>query len=366
MSILININGKNGFLDFFFFLDLIELLNLKGGIMKKLLVVLMSVCVLLTALSACSSQGTIKESENAVNKSESASENNSAGIKVAFSQSQSSDPWRIAMTGDIKAEAEKRGIDLIYTDGQGDTSKQISDVEDIVSQGVDYLIYAGREYEASAAALDTAKQAGVKVILVDRLVRGEPGEDYITYIGTDFIWEAETAGNWLIDKFNGEAKVVEITGTPGSSAAIDRSKGIRNAFEKAKGMEIIASQTADFSRSEAQKVAENIIQSTGGEFDAIFAHNDEMAMGAIQAIKSSGLVPGKDIIVISNDGQKDAVEAVISGEMGCTVTCNPRYGQITFDTLEKIVNGEEVPEKIVLEDYLIDSENAEERLQYAH
>lgn len=287
-------------------------------------------------------------------------------VKVAFSQSQSSDPWRIAMTDDVRRAAKENGYELIYTDAQGDTSKQISDVEDICAQDVDYLIYAPREYEASAAALDIAKEAGVKVVLVDRTVRGEAGSDYITYIGTDFVWEGNEAGKWLVDALNGEGKIVEITGTAGASAAIDRQTGFMTAIDENPGMEVLASQTADFSRSEAQAVMENLLQSYGNEINAVFAHNDEMGLGAIQAIKGAGLVPGKDIIVVSCDGQKDAVQAVIDGELGATVTCNPRYGDITFDILGKIIAGEEIEDIYILEDFVIDLNNAEERLPLAH
>jgi ribose transport system substrate-binding protein len=287
-------------------------------------------------------------------------------VRVAFSQCQSSDPWRIAETNDVMRAAKEHGYDLIYTDAQGDTSKQISDVEDIIAQGVDYLIYDGREFEASAAALDIAKKAGVKVILIDRLVRGTAGVDYITYIGTDFIWEGQACAEWVIANTNGKARIVEIYGTPGSSAAEDRHKGFADAIAGSSGIEIIVSQTGDFSRSDAQQVVENAIQSTQGQFDVIFAHNDEMGMGAIQALKSAGIQPGKDILVVSIDGQQDAVKAVIAGELGCTVTCNPHYGDITFETLDKIIAGETVSQLIILDDVVIDSSNAEERLPLAH
>jgi ribose transport system substrate-binding protein len=285
-------------------------------------------------------------------------------VRVAFSQCQSSDPWRIAETNDIMRAAKEHGFDLIYTDAQGDTSKQISDVEDIVAQGVDYLIFDGREFEASAAALDITKKAGVKVILIDRLVRGTAGVDYITYIGTDFIWEGQACAEWVNNNTPDNARIVEIYGTPGSSAAEDRHKGFEAALSGSR--EIIISQTADFSRAQAQQVVENAIQSTQGNIDVIFAHNDEMGMGAIQALKSAGIQPGKDILVVSIDGQQDAVKAVIAGELGCTVTCNPLYGDITFETLEKIIAGEKVPEILILEDIVIDSSNAEARLPLAH
>ncbi len=130
-------------------------------------------------------------------------------------------------------------------------------------------------------------------------------------------------------------------------------------------MKIISSKTANFAKADAQRVMEYIIQSEGKHFDAVFAHNDEMAMGAIQALKNAGLQPGKDVAVIGIDGEKDAVKSIIAGELSATVTCNPFYGPITFDTLEKIINGEKVDLNTFLPDYIIDSSNAEEMLPKA-
>lgn len=287
-------------------------------------------------------------------------------IVIGISQCQSSDPWRIAQVNSLKSEVEKYpNYELVYTDAQGDTAQQISDVEDIIAQGVDYLVLIPREYEASAPALEIAKKAGVPVVVIDRSVNGVAGEDFITYIGTDFVQEAKMVGEWLAEKTGGKANIVEITGTAGSAAAIDRQKGFMEVVDQNPDMKVIVSQTADFSRSEAQKVMENIIQSRPGEFNVVFAHNDEMALGAVQALKGAGLTPGKDVLVLGIDGQSDAVKAIISGEMSATATCNPHYGPITFETLTKIINGETAPTEIKVQDYLIDGTNAEAELPNA-
>lgn len=345
---------------------------------KRIILTIMTVVMGTFLLMGCSnsskdsiSESSDKESVSADSEAESTSDDSAAEseenqVRIGFSQCQSSDPWRIAQTNDIKRAAAANGYYLIYTDAQGNTSKQISDVEDIVAQGVDYLILDAREYEASAACLDVAKKAGVEVILIDRLVKGTAGEDYITYIGTDFVWEGREAGKWLAEKLEGKGKIVEISGTAGSSAAIDRQSGFMEAINENPDMEVIASQTADFSRAEAQSTMENILQSQGDEISAVFAHNDEMGLGVIQAIKGAGLEPGKDIIVVSCDGQSDAVKAVIAGELGATVTCNPYYGDITFEVLGKIIKGEDIETNYILEDILIDATNAEERLPLAH
>lgn len=330
---------------------------------KRLLAAIAAVTMCTSLLIGCTSG---PKGEDTADNSDKAGSSETSEVKVAFSQCQSSDPWRIAQTNDIKRAAEENGYDLIFTDAQGNTSKQISDVEDICAQGVDYLILDAREYEASAACLDVAKEAGVKVVLIDRLVKGTVGEDYITYIGTDFVWEGREAGKWLAEKLEGKGKIVEISGTAGSTAAMDRSQGFMEAIKENPDMEVIVSQTADFSRAEAQSTMENILQSSGKDIAAVFAHNDEMGLGVIQAIKGAGLEPGKDIIVVSCDGQSDAVKAVIAGELGATVTCNPYYGDITFEVLDKIIKGEKIEETYILEDVVIDVQNAEERLPLAH
>lgn len=321
--------------------------------------------IMTLSLVACGN-GTTKETASTEDATESSVANGDEDgmgekkVVVAFSQNTTSDPWRVAQTNDIKRVAKERGYELIYTDAQGDTAKQISDVEDICAQGVDILILDPAEYEASSECLTIAKEAGAKVFLIDREVNGTAGEDYVTCIATDFIWNGKVNAEWLIEKTGGTAKIVEITGTPGSAAMIDRQAGFQQGLEGHEGMEIISSQNGNWSRSEAQSAMENIIQSTGGDIDAVYTHNDEMGMGAIQAIEGAGLEPGKDILVVSCDGQKDFVKAIIAGTAGCTASCSPLYGDITFDTIESYLAGEEIPTSIVMDDVLFTADTAEE------
>ena len=286
-------------------------------------------------------------------------------IRIGFSQTGNQVGWRIAQTNSILDEAEARGYEMVYTDAQEDTQQQIEDVQYIISQGVDYLIFDPREYEASAAALEIANEAGVPVIVVDREVTGVAGADFVTLIAPDIYWEGKTAGEWLRDARDGKARIVEITGTPGSSAMIDRQKGFMEIVNAEEGMQIVTSESGNFTREEAQRTMEGIIESIPGQFDTIFVHNDDMAIGVLQALKAAGIMPGKDVMVIGIDGQKEAVQAIIDCEMACTVTCSPAYGPIVFDTIEQLINGETVPESIVMPDYVIDSTNAPEELDKA-
>jgi ribose transport system substrate-binding protein len=277
-------------------------------------------------------------------------------------------PWRIAETQSIKDEAAKRAskFDLIVTDAQGQTAKQVSDVEDLIARRVDVILLAPREFEGLGPALQAAKEAKIPVILIDRIAAGTPGQDYVAFVGSDFIEEGRRAGEWLDKQSKGKAGIVELTGTSGASVAQDRSQGFKNAIQGSPDMKIIASQTADFTRATAQKVMENIIQAKGKEITAVYAHNDEMALGAIQALKDAGLKPGQDVLVVSVDGEKDALKAVARGEMNVTVECNPRFGPIAFDTIEKYLAGDKVPPKIILQDRFFDSSNAAQFVNEAY
>ena len=277
---------------------------------------------------------------------------------VGFSQMESNNPWRIAETQSLREEAKKRGVDLVITDAQGQTAKQVSDVEDLIARRVSLILLAPREFEGLAPALQAAKRANIPVILVDRAAAGTAGEDYVTLLASNFVEQGQRAAEWLAQATGGKAKVVELTGTPGSSVAIDRAKGFRDGIAKYPGMQILASQTGDFSRAQGERVMQNLAQSLGHEITAIYAHNDEMALGAIQALKAAGRKPGTDVIIVSVDGERAALEAIQSGELGATVESNPRFGPLAFDTIDKLRRKETIPPKILLSDRLFDKKNA--------
>ena len=285
---------------------------------------------------------------------------------VGFSQMESDNPWRIAETKSIREEAEKRGIPLVVTDAQGQTAKQVSDVEDLIARRVSMIFLAPREFEGLAPALQAAKQANIPVVLVDRAASGTPGEDYKTLLASNFIEQGQRAAEWLATATNGKAQIVELLGTPGASVAADRSQGFRDEIKKHPGMQIIAAQTGNFTRAEGERVMQNLAQSLGNKITAVYAHNDEMALGAIQALKSAGRKPGQDVIIVSVDGQKAALEAIMAGELGATVESNPRFGPLAFDTMEKLRKGEQVPPKILLTDRLFDKTNAKQFVNEAY
>jgi ribose transport system substrate-binding protein len=287
---------------------------------------------------------------------------------IGFSQMENNGPWRIAETKSMRDEAGKRGdkYELAVTDAQAQTSKQVSDVEDLIARRVNAIFLAPREFEGLAPALQAAKAAKIPVFLIDREAAGKVGDDYVTFIGSNFIQQGERVGEWLAKQTGGKAGIVELQGTAGSSVANDRSKGFMNIISKNPEMKILASQPANFTRAEGQKVMENLIQAHNKAITAVYTHNDEMALGAIQALKAAGMNPGKDVLVVSIDGQKSALEAIIAGDMNITVESNPRFGPIAFDTYEKFLRGEQLPPKITLEDKFYDATNAAQFVNEAY
>ncbi|OBZ97523.1 sugar ABC transporter substrate-binding protein (plasmid) [Pararhizobium polonicum] len=282
--------------------------------------------------------------------------------KVGFAQTESNNPWRIAQTESMKAEAAKLGYQLVYTDAAGSAAKQVADVNSMIAQGVDVIFLAPREEKPLIPAVMAAKKAGIPVILLDRNVDqklAKAGKDYVTFIGSDFVDEGKRVAEWLAKNANGKSKVIELEGTTGSSPANDRKKGFDETINAAGGFEIVASQTGDFARDKGRQVAESLLQAHP-DADVIYAHNDEMAIGAISAIEAAGKVPGKDILVLSIDGGKEAVQAVVDGTIAAVVECNPRFGPKAFETMARYAKGEHIEPWVKNVDKFYDGSNAKE------
>ena len=285
---------------------------------------------------------------------------------VGFSQMESNNPWRIAQTKSLRDEAAKQGVSLVVTDAQSQTSKQVSDVEDLIARRVNVILLAPREYDGLAPALEAAKRAQIPVILVAREAAGKPGEDFVTFLGSNFVEQGRRAAEWLAKESNGKAQIVELSLTPGSSVARDRAAGFREGIAKYPGMKIIASQTGDASRAKGQAVMENLVQSLGSKITAVYAHNDEMALGAIQALKDAGRKPGTDVTVVSIDGERAGLEAIQRGDLAVSVESNPRFGPLAFETINKLRKKEAIPPKILLTDKIFDKTNAAQNIADAY
>ena len=242
----------------------------------------------------------------------------------------------------------------------------MSDVEDLIARKVNLILLAPRVFDGLGPALQAAKAAKIPVILLDRAAAGKAGEDFVTLLVSDQVEEGRRAARWLAEQTKGTANIVELAGTPGASVADDRASGFREVLAKYPNMKIIASQTGNFSRATGQGVMQNMAQSLGSKITAVFAHNDEMALGGIQALISAGLKPGSGVTVVSVDGERAALEAIARGELGASVECNPRFGPLAFDTIEKFRKGETLPPKIIVTDRFFDKANARQFIADAY
>ena len=282
------------------------------------------------------------------------------GLKVGYSQYAAYNNWRVTNTDDINRALKEAGYDVIFADANDDTAQQISDLEDMIAQQPDYLVIGPREQEGYENVLEEAADAGIKIVLYDRLADGP----YDVLIQGDYIMEGENVGQAVVDTFGTEDKIniVELTGTPGADVTAQRAEGFRNIIDQYDNYEILASQVGNFSRTESQTAMENLIQSYGDEIDVVYAHSDDNGIGAINAIKAAGLTPGKDIQVFGVDGTTDGLQAIIDGEMTATYLCNPFYGDAIVELIEKLEAGETFDDRVVLQGKLYTIDNAQESL----
>ncbi len=279
-------------------------------------------------------------------------------LTVGFAQVGAESAWRTAETESIKSEAAKRGVNLKFSDAQGKQENQIKAVRAFVAQGVDAIILAPVVETGWEPVLREAKRAKIPVVLVDRGIKTADESLFATLIASDFVAEGRMAAEWLAKKTGGKASIIELQGTPGAAPAIDRKKGFEAGIKAHPEMKIIASQSGDFRRTGGKEVTEALLKGAGASVTAVYAHNDDMALGAIQALDEAGKKPGSGVIVLSIDGVKGAFEAMVAGKLNCTVECNPLLGPMAFDAVEKSLKGEKLPKKTVVQDRVFDSSSA--------
>ena len=292
-------------------------------------------------------------------------------IVVGFSQIGAESAWRVANTDSIISEAKNRpNIDLKFSDAQQKQENQIKAIRSFISQGVDVIAFSPVVETGWEPVLKEAKRAGIPVILSDRAVDVQDDSLWVTFMGSDFVEEGRRAGNWLKDNYDRLKKadkasdvvnVVELQGTVGSAPAIDRQKGFAEVTANTP-FKVIKSQSGDFTRAKGKEVMEAFLKSEGKKIDVLYAHNDDMALGAIQAIEEYGLVPGKDIIIVSIDAVRGAFEAMVEGKLNCTVECSPLLGPQLFDAVEDLMAGKKLPKRIVTNEGVFPAEVAKETL----
>ncbi|MDC7231953.1 MAG: ABC transporter substrate-binding protein, partial [Spirochaetales bacterium] len=223
---------------------------------------------------------------------------------------------------------------------------------------VDYIVCTPIVSHGWDQAFAACREAQIPLIMLDREVDGVAGEDFLTFVGSDFVEEAERAAMWLADKTGSKARIIELRGRDGASCVRDRAAGFRAVIDEFPDMYIVAYEYADFERITGQMVMEELILSYGKDFDAVYAHNDEMAIGAIQALKAADMNPGEEILVVSIDGSKDALKSIMAGTLGVSVECTPYLADETFGAILNHKAGRNVPHKIIVEDRLFDHTNA--------
>lgn len=277
-------------------------------------------------------------------------------IRIGFSQATMNHPWRIAMVEFTKAYAEANlpNVDLIITDGNTDNNKQVADVESLMVQGIDVLMISPLTAGALSPIVAQVMDSGIPVITLDRAVNTK----VTSHIGARNLPIGVAAAEFLVKKHNGKARIVELQGTAGASATVDRNVGFAEGLAGHVGMEVVASHHANYLQEKAMKFMEDTIQRFGvGEIDAIYAHADEMAFGAIQALKEAGRK--EKISIVAINGANLAIDAVARGEMDATFTY-PFVAPEGIQYAYKVAMGEVIDEEIILDSIAITAENAVE------
>ncbi|MGL5955537.1 MAG: ABC transporter substrate-binding protein [Brevinema sp.] len=283
------------------------------------------------------------------------------GFRIGFATDQNIVPFAVAEVESVRNEAKKRGYTIVYNDAEDDLARHIANIETLIAQNVDYLVFSPINTLAYENILETAYDAKIPTILIDSTVEGKARDYMTTEILSDFVWQGRVAAEWILSNYNGEVTIIELYGGPGASAAIDRNQGFMDVVAQNPRLKVIASQVGAWSRSQGQTVTANILQANRNrKIDVIFSHNDEMALGAVAAVKDTGLKLGEDVVIIGIDGQKENVEAIKQGEIAVTITSNPRFGPMVMDAIVQLKEGNGIPKTYIIQDRIYDINNINE------
>ena len=321
--------------------------------MFKKVLATVAIGVLATSLAACGNSDT-GTSTPAANKQ----------LVLGFAQVGAESGWRTANTQSIKDSAQAAGIKLQFDDAQGKQENQIKAIRSYIQQKVDVIAFSPVVESGWDTVLKEAKDAKIPVILTDRAVDSKDTTLYKTFIGSDFVKEGRLAGEWLVNDDKGKSapvNIVELQGTTGSAPANDRKKGFGDAIAADPNLKIIASQTGDFTRAGGKQVMEAFLKANP-KIDVLFAHNDDMGLGALEAITAAGKVPGKDIKIITIDAVKDGMTALSKGQFNFIAECSPLLGPQLMDLAKKVLAGETIPTRIVTNETTFTPEQAKAAL----
>lgn len=304
---------------------------------------------MVAVLSACGSGGGSADGKDSEGR-----------LTVGFSQVGAESGWRTANTKSVQDAAKKAGITLKFSDAQQKQENQIKAIRSFIQQKVDVIAFSPVVESGWDTVLKEAKAAHIPVVLTDRAVDSKDESLYATFLGSDFVEEGKKAGDWLVKEYQGKSdavNIVELQGTTGSAPANDRKSGFADVIKTDVKFKITASQTGDFTRAKGKEVMQAFLKSQP-KIDVLYAHNDDMALGAIQAIEEAGKKPGTDIKIISVDGVKDAFTAMSQGKINVLVECNPLLGDQLMDLIKKVKAGEQVPRRIKTEEGVFTQDQA--------
>lgn len=296
--------------------------------MKKICLLILVTCLLTPVLSGCH-----KAKEEPVIEER---------IVFGFSQLGDESEWRTSSSNDIKRAAEMAGVQLVFENAWQQQFNQIKAIRSFILNGVDVIAFCPIVEDGWDNILKEAKAAQIPVILVDRQIVTEDEDLYCAFIGSDFHNEGVKAGEWMVERFADRqdvVKVAEISGTLNSSPTIGRYDGLREVFAEHPNFDVVISVSGDFMRSKGKECMETILEEMP-DIDILYAHNDDMALGAIEVLEEHAIKPGEDIIIVSVDAQKSGLEALKQGRINCLVECNPYIGGELMDLVLKIISGE--------------------------
>ncbi|MFD9357279.1 ABC transporter substrate-binding protein [Streptomyces sp. NPDC060031] len=321
---------------------------------RRAALVLAAALLASSALTACSTEGPASGSPSG------AKGGSDGTITLGFAQVGAESGWRTANTKSVQEAAKKAGITLKFSDAQQKQENQIKAIRNFIQQKVDVIAFSPVVESGWDTVLKEAKDAGIPVILTDRAVDTKDTSLYKTFLGSDFVKEGKSAGEWLTSAYaneQGPVNIVELQGTTGSAPANDRKAGFADVIRADNKFKIVASQSGDFTRAKGKEVMQAFLKSEK-DIDVLYAHNDDMALGAIQAIEESGKKPGTDIKVISVDGIKDAFVAMAEGKINVVVECNPLLGDQLMELTKKVAAGENVPTRVETEEGVFPQDKA--------
>lgn len=288
-------------------------------------------------------------------------------IVIGFSQLGSESDWRMANTASIEDAAKEAGITLLFENAEQSQQEQFAAIRSFIEKKVDVIAIAPVVQTGWDGILQEVREADIPVVIIDRSANVEDTSLYVTFIGSDFYEEGVKAGKFVVDKMRNKPdsiRIAELEGTVGSTPSIDRGRGFRDVIAEHSNIEIVMSKPADFTIEGGKQVMKLFLEEAGAEIPhVLFSHNDDMAIGAIEAIEEHGLVPGQDIIIISVDGTRQAFEMMLEGKINAVVECNPLQGPLLMQAAREIMAGRTLPKRIIPPEDIFTQEYAAKEIQ---